>query len=127
MNPAVLLLAAAVCVAPWRPRAADRLDAVLPDPDVARARHRGMQGRPRGVATSAAAVTGRIASPAAPLLAPLTRRRPAPADTEVLAHLLDLLAVALVAGLPTPDALAAVADAVEHSDPDAAEPLRAAA
>ncbi|MBC7267367.1 MAG: type II secretion system F family protein [Streptomyces sp.] len=79
------------------------------------------------MATSAAAVTGRIASPAAPLLAPLTRRRPAPADTEVLAHLLDLLAVALVAGLPTPDALAAVADAVEHSDPDAAEPLRAAA
>ena len=92
MSPAVLLLAAAVCIAPWRPRAAERLDAVLPDP-AGPARQHAAPGRPHGVATSAAAaLTGRIAGPVARLLAPLTRRRHAPADTEVLAHLLDLLA-----------------------------------
>ncbi|MBS7548670.1 type II secretion system F family protein [Dietzia massiliensis] len=127
MSPAVLLLAAAVCIAPWRPRAAERLDAVLPD-TAGPARQHGATGLPHSVATSAAAaLTGRIAGPVVRLVVPLTRRRHASADTEVLAHLLDLLAVALLAGLPTPDALSAVADAVEHSDPDAAEPLRAAA
>src|SRR5699024_9819530 len=42
-------------------------------------------------------------------------------------RMLDLLAVALTAGLPTHTALAAVSDAVAPADPEVAAPLRAAA
>lgn len=108
MNATVLLLAAAVCAAPWRPPAASRLDAVAPLPT----------RRPH---------VPRLPPRAARAVAALGRRRAVPVDSESLAHLLDLLAVALAAGLPAPDALAAVADAVDHSEPEIAAPLRAAA
>ncbi|MCT1434726.1 type II secretion system F family protein [Dietzia maris] len=117
MTAAVLLLAAALCVAPWRPRAADRV-AALPA---------GAEGS-TPLARDSDRPGGRLASKvAARALAAITRRGPTRADTGALAQLVDLLAVALQSGLPVPDALAAVADAVDHSDPASARPLRAAA
>lgn len=117
MTATVLLLAAALCVAPWRPRAVNRVEALLTGAEgsTPRARDRDRPGGrvPPGVAARA--------------LAAITRRGRAPADTGALAQLVDLLAVALLSGLPVPDALAAVADAVDHSDPASARPLRAAA
>lgn len=108
MNLAMLLLAAAVCAAPWSTRAADRLTGLTP-PETARA----AGGRPMRV------------------LADLRRRMPGrtdrPADSGTLAQVLDLLAVALLAGLSAADAVSAVADAVEHHAPEVARPLRAAA
>lgn len=112
MTAAVLFLAAALCVAPWRPRAASRLDTLRPGA--------GLSGR---WFLAQWLPTQRVAE----ALARVPRRRPAPADTGALAQLLDLLAVALLAGLPAPDALTAVADAVDHTDPASARPLRAAA
>lgn len=117
MTATVLLLVAALCVAPWRPRAADRLDGLHPAADGSAPRNR-RPGRAGAVLR-----VPRVAE----TLARATRPGPVPADTGALAQLLDLLAVALLAGLPAPDALAAVADAVDHTDPDSARPLRAAA
>ncbi|RBA32454.1 hypothetical protein DQ226_13990 [Dietzia maris] len=92
MTAAVLLLAAALCVAPWRPRAADRADA-LPV---------GAEGStPRGARQRSTG--GRLPSKvAARALATITRRGPTSADTGALAQLVDLLAVALQSGLPCP-------------------------
>ena len=123
MTSTLLVLAVALCIAPWRPRAAERLDALPPAPG---APTRPAPGPLSPTGHLAAALTA-LAAPLARLSFPLSRRGDAPADTEALAHLLDLLAVALLAGLPTPDALAAVAEAIEHTDPALAEPLRAAA
>ena len=117
MTAAVLMFAAALCVAPWRPRAAERVDelrtgAGAPPP---RVRGRARSGA-RFLPLSVAGVLARIVRP-----------RTAPADTGALAQLVDLLGVALLAGLPAADALSAVSDAVEHTDPASARPLRAAA
>lgn len=116
MTATVLLLAAALCVAPWRPRAADRMDALRPGGDVLTSRARCSRAGVPFLPPSAARILARIARPGATL-----------ADTGALAQLVDLLAVSLSAGLPAPDALTAVADAVDHSDPASARPLRAAA
>ncbi|MDV8002250.1 type II secretion system F family protein [Rhodococcus sp. IEGM 1408] len=110
MSAALLLLAAALCVAPWRGAAAERLRGLVPGPTPAR------RGTPSLPATSLSRALHR-----------LRRRTAGPVGTEPLARTLDLLAVALLAGLPTHLALAAVADAVDPTDPDVAAPLRAAA
>lgn len=132
MTSTLLVLAVALCIAPWRPRAAERLDALPPAPGAPTRPAPGPLSPTGRLAAALTALTGltgltALAAPLARLSFPLSRRGDAPADTEALAHLLDLLAVALLAGLPTPDALAAVAEAIEHTDPALAEPLRAAA
>ncbi|WP_216695477.1 type II secretion system F family protein [Dietzia psychralcaliphila] len=119
MSAALLLVAAAVCVAPWRGAATERL---------------------RGLALASASIPSPSASASArrtaglsrshlllPVLEWVRRRRAGPADTGSLARMLDLLAVALLAGLPTHLALAAVGDAVAPTEPDLAGPLHAAA
>lgn len=108
MNLAMLLMAAAVCAAPWSTPAADRLAGLTP-PATARVG----AARPRGVL--------------ADLHRRLPRRGGGPADQGTLAQVLDLLAAALLTGLSAADAVSAVADAVEHHAPEVARPLRAAA
>ncbi|MGN0102284.1 MAG: type II secretion system F family protein [Dietzia sp.] len=130
MTSTLLVLAVALCIAPWWPRAAERLHALPPAPGAPTRPAPGLLSPTGHLAAALAGLTALAAPLAAPLARlsfPLSRRGDAPADTEALAHLLDLLAVALLAGLPTPDALAAVAEAIEHTDPAFAEPLRAAA
>ena len=131
MTAMLLLLAAALCIAPWRAPAAERLLDLTPAPAT---------GRDSGTSGSGAFSSGafgsprrgapRSSDPLARLLAPVIARAPGrrsrAGDTGSLARMLDLLAVALLAGLPTHLALAAVADAVSPTDPDAAAPLRAA-
>ena len=108
MSLTLLMMAAAVCAAPWSTRAVDRL-AWLTPPAAARD------------------------SPASPggVLADLRRRTAVradrPADAQELAQVLDLLAVALLAGLSPADAVSATADAVDHHAAEVAAPLRAAA
>lgn len=114
MNAVLLLLAAALCVAPWQGAPAERLR------ELTAARSQ----------ASAPARRGELSHRAASVAHALTRfrrRAAGPAGTEPLARTLDLLAVALLAGLPTHLALVAVADAVDPTDPDVAAPLRAAA
>lgn len=106
MSAALVLLAAAVVVAPWGGPAGARLRALGPAPG------RGTRGRrtpPRG----GEAFGGRVV--AVPARLRPRRGRPAPADA--LARLLDLLSAALLAGLPTADALAGVADALRAAEP----------
>ncbi|MDO8393854.1 MAG: hypothetical protein Q7T31_05640, partial [Dietzia sp.] len=111
MSVALLLLAAALCVAPWRGAATERLRELAPVATSTPAPDRSAPGSPmRTILLS-------------PLLDRVRRRRSGPADTESLARMLDLLAVALLAGLPTHLALAAVGDAVAPTDPDVAGPL----
>ena len=120
MSAALLLLAAALCAVPWRSAGTDRLLALDGAP--------GSRGRSaaRGVSGSSGPVAGaarrlsRFAGTVRPAAA-------ASAGPESLARMLDLLAVALTAGLPTHTALAAVSDAVAPADPEVAAPLRAAA
>lgn len=113
----LILLAAALCLAPWRGRAVERLAMAAPSPP--RSRHRpdhlgSARPDPRwsGLPRSVPARSG---------------RRSVTADPGALAQLVDLLAAALTAGLPAPDALAAVADAVDLPHPELAPPLRTAA
>ncbi|MDX2357091.1 type II secretion system F family protein [Dietzia sp. PP-33] len=106
MSAALLLLAAALCVAPWRGPATERLRDLTP--------------APRGPGP-------RREFPWSPVLERIRLRRADAADTGSLARMLDLLAVALLAGLPTHLALAAVGDAVAPTEPDVAAPLHAAA
>lgn len=108
MTAAFVLLAAALCVAPWRGPATERLRDLAPaaPPECPKARR--VNALLRAVSH----------------VLPSSNR---PAETGSLARMLDLLAVALLAGLPTHLALAAVGDAVEPADPDVAAPLRAAA
>ena len=118
MSAALLLLAAAaVCLAPWRGRAVERLAVVLPPRSRSRTGpHRlGPAFLARWRPALGGAALSRVVS------------RPAAADPGALAQLVDLLAAALTAGLPAPDALAAVADAVEYPHPGLAPPLRTAA
>lgn len=115
MSVALLLLAAALCVAPWRGAATERLRELAPVATSTPAPDRSTPGSPM------------LTILLSPLLDRVRRRRSGPADTESLARMLDLLAVALLAGLPTHLALAAVGDAVAPTDPDVAGPLHAAA
>lgn len=117
MSAALLLLAAAVCLAPWRGRAEERLAVVLPP------RSRSRTG-PGPVDLAGLARWGRDLRVAA--LARAVNRSGA-ADPGALAQLVDLLAAALTAGLPAADSLAAVADAVGQPHPGLAPPLRTAA
>lgn len=113
MSAAFLLLAAALCVAPWRGPAAGRLR------DLDERAGRDVVSRRRTAPAwrrVAAAVTDRVRPSAS-----------SAATTGPLARMLDLLAVALLAGLPTHLALAAVGDAMEPADPGVAAPLHAAA
>ncbi|WP_291083869.1 type II secretion system F family protein [Dietzia sp. UBA5065] len=114
MNLALLLVAAALCAAPWRGPAAGRLRDVAPGPR-RRAPH-----PPRGMP-----VLSRTLDRAR--LGPGPAGGGRPGATGPLARMLDLLAAALLAGLPTHLALAAVGDAVEPLDPDVAEALRSVA
>ncbi|MET3861092.1 pilus assembly protein TadC [Dietzia sp. 2505] len=117
MSVALLLLAAALCVAPWRGAATERLRELT------------------AVSASVPAAAPDRSTPGplmqtvllSPVLDLVRRRRAGPADTESLARMLDLLSVALLAGLPTHLALAAVGDAIAPTDPDVAGPLHAAA
>ena len=128
MSAALLLIAAALCVAPWRGTAAGRLPALglapgptsgsgagpAPGPDAGR-------GRPPAAAWA----------PWAPWVArTLDRVRPggrSPEPTGSPARMLDLLAAALNAGLPVHLALAAVGDAVAPVDPGLSAALRSVA
>ena len=129
MTAALLLLAAAVVVAPWRAPAARRLldlgSSPAPGPPGPPAGRAPRSGPGLGPlierATSRFGPPGRSRS-GLPRLSSSVRRR----DTGSLARMLDLLAVALLAGLPSHLALSAVADAVEPADPDLADPLRTA-
>lgn len=126
----LLLLAAAVCVAPWRPIAIDRLALLAPTaPHNGGPQHRSPSGlRPMGRADASTLSALRIL-PATmrDALGRIMARRAAASDPGALAQLLDLMAAALTAGLPAPDALAAVADALEDSRAELAQPLRSAA
>ncbi|WP_228549595.1 hypothetical protein, partial [Dietzia sp. SYD-A1] len=123
MTAALLLIAAAVCVAPWRSAATERLRDLAEDSTV-------------GSAAAADSDAGVVGGPLprrswlfprlgvlSPALDRVRRGRTGPADTGSLARMLDLLAVALLAGLPTHLALGAVGDAVAPIDPDVAGPL----
>lgn len=115
MSAALLLVAAALCIAPWRGPAAGRLDELGASGPRA---GRDVVAPPLPVAwrRSWTSLAGRL--------------RPGhakPATTGPLARMLDLLAVALLAGLPTHLALAAVGDAMDPADPGVAAPLHAVA
>lgn len=118
MSAALILLAAAVCLAPWRGRAVERLAVVLP-PRSSRPR----TGPGRLDRAQLALWRGDLRRS---VLARAVNRTGA-ADPGALAQLVDLLAAALTAGLPAPDSLAAVADAIDHPHPGLAPPLRTAA
>lgn len=113
MSAALLLLAAALLVAPWSGPAAGRLRDLAPVP--------GRGASPRR--------SRRVDAARGALARALDRVRPrrGPASAGEVARLLDLLAAALLAGLPTHAALAAVADALEGADSGIAAPLRAVA
>ena len=117
MSTALILLAAAVCLAPWRRRAVERLAVVLPP----RSRTRSGPGH-----LDLARLGPRHRDWRRSVLARAVNR-PVAADPGALAQLVDLLAAALTAGLPAADSLAAVADALGHPHPGLAPPLRTAA
>lgn len=130
MTAALLLVAAALCAAPWTTPAGARLAELTGRPDrlwapglpgEKRAQHSARRGRAEGT------VAARVAAALSGARSQWGGRTGGAADPGTLAQMLDLLAVSLLAGLPTPDALAAVADAVEHTAPDLARPLRATA
>lgn len=108
MSAVLVLVAAALCVAPWRGAAAERLRDLAP------------VAPPRRTAAG----RGRARWPVLDRIRPRASRS---ADSGSLARMLDLLAVALLAGLPTHLALTAVGDAMSPTEPDVAGPLRAAA
>lgn len=111
---AVLMLALAVCATPWRPVGTERLHAGLVPP---RPRHPGPVHPAAFVRTVALHLRAALPEGLRPRATP-------PADRAALARALDLLGVALLAGLPTPVALAAVGDAMATTAPAVAEPLR---
>lgn len=121
MSASLVLLAAALCLAPWRGRAVERLAGVLAANGTA-----GPAAPPR--LALADGIRGRLGGLASLLpVPPRVFGHRSEADPGALAQLIDLLAAALTAGLPAPGALAAVADALTHSHPAAAAPLRTVA
>lgn len=139
MMAALLLLAAALSIAPWTTPAGARLTQLTELTELTEltggrvaSRVSGRSGAPGSPGQArrghpAALAIARVAVVLTGLRARWGGRAGTPADPGTLAQMLDLLAVSLLAGLPTPDALAAVADAVEHSDTELARPLRATA
>lgn len=134
MTAGLLLLAAALCLAPWQGPATRRLreleDAAGRDFVVGegRARRRGVAAAPGSTLHAASHAVLEWVRHRLPQH--WARRLPgatAVAGSGALAWMLDLLSVALLAGLPTHLALAAVGDALEPSDPHVAAPLRAVA
>lgn len=121
MNLTLILLAAAISLAPWRGRAVERLVGVIAADSA---------GSPAAIPVPAPGngIRGRleILASALPVSARVPGRR-AEVDPGALAQLVDLLAAALTAGLPASGALGAVADAVAHSHPAAVAPLRVVA
>lgn len=128
MNVGLVLLAAALLVAPWTGPAQERLRELG-----AAGTDRRVGPSPRGAEALRGAVSlhgagaqrGAVALRAVAAWFGPRRGDAAPADA--LARLLDLLAAALVAGLPTHAALSATADALEATHAVTAVPLRAAA
>lgn len=111
---AVLMLAVAVCAVPWRSVGTERLYSGLAAP---------RSPRPES-ARLTAVVREAVRHLGSALPAGLRPQATPPADRAALARALDLLGVALLAGLPTPVALAAVAGAMATTAPTVAEPLR---
>ncbi len=108
MSIGVLLAAAALIIAPWRGPAGVRLRELVP--------------------RSARDRTWSVVGALPPVIAERWPRRGRAVPPGTLARLLDLLSVALLAGLPTHVALAAVADALDDAAmPGAVSALRAAA
>lgn len=123
---ALLILAAVVCVAPWRSAAVDRLALVeLPGPDRTGSVEALAHGplSPRALADLPELLRGSLAR----LGSRLPGRRSAAPDPGALAQLLDLMTAAFTAGLPAADAFSAVADALEGSRNELARPLRSVA
>lgn len=124
MAVALLLLAAAVVVAPWTPVASHRLATMA---ESSRPPSTGTHSRgPTRLTTAASAIRAAswLSAGIRHALIRLIHGSGAAPDPGTLAQLVDLLAAALTAGLPAADALAAVADALESSHPDLADPLR---
>ena len=120
----LLLLAAAVCVAPWRGAAVDRLEgpALAAPAGAAAAHHHAATGAASRVSLSTRMRSRRWW----PQLRIPVVRTPAP-DPDSLAQAADLLRACMTAGLPVSDALGAVADAISTTRPEVAQPLRTAA
>ena len=120
----LLLLAAAVCVAPWRGAAVDRLEgpALAAPAGAAAAHHHAATGAASRVSLSTRMRSRRWW----PQLRIPVVRTPAP-DPDSLAQVADLLRACMTAGLPVSDALGAVADAISTTRPEVAQPLRTAA
>lgn len=130
MTATLLLLAAALSIAPWTTRAGARLSELTGGPGTPRVSGRPGTAGPQGPARRehpAGLAVAWVTEVLSGLRGRWGGRTGAPADPGTLAQMLDLLAVSLLAGLPTPDALSAVADAVEHTDSVLARPLRATA
>lgn len=138
MTAGLLLVVAAILIAPWQSAPARRLRDLEATPGAARgvrgggvsgARGGGRGGR--GGRIGGAEGAHQAFASAWRQLPPRWVSRlpgsPSTAGSGSLAWLLDLLAVALLAGLPAHLALVAVGDALEPSDPHAAAPLHAAA
>lgn len=117
MSTTLILLAVALCLAPWRGSAVERLAVDSPPPS------RPNSGPAR---LDLARLVPRRLDMSRSVLARAVNR-PVSTDPGALAQLVDLLAAALTAGLPAPDALAAVADAVDHPHAGLSPPLRTAA
>lgn len=127
MTTALLLIAAAVCVAPWHSAAADRLrDLAAVSAASSTAASGSVAGSIGGAIPRRPWLFAKVGA-LSPVLDRVRRGRAGPAETGSLARMLDLLAVALLAGLPTHLALGAVGDAVAPIDPGVAAPLHAAA
>lgn len=121
---ALLLLAAAVVVAPWTPVASHRLTAVAESSRPLSTRASARDSTRLTSATSAIRSASWLPAGIRHASIRLIHGRGATPDPGALAQLVDLLAAALTAGLPAPDALAAAAGALETSHPDLADPLR---
>lgn len=135
MTAGLLLVVAAILVAPWQSVPARRLRDLEEAAGAGRGARGGgvvgARGGGRGGRIGGAVGAQQAFASAWRQLPPRWVSRfpgsPSTAGSGSLAWLLDLLAVALLAGLPTHLALAAVGDALEPSDPDTAAPLHAAA
>ena len=126
MTAVLLILAAALCAAPWTTPAGARLRELTAGSRASVAPGSARPARPAGRAEQGRRAVARVTDVLAGGRS-LWGGKARATEPGTLAQLLDLVAVSLLAGLPTPDALAAVADAVEHTDAELSSPLRAVA